>query len=625
MRPPQIHFIISPFTSVDYPNLETGIASAAARAAGFQVKTINLNQVFSSIIGEDAYKAISSTQRATGVGEWVGGTELRRLKVFPACVTALRDHATFSEYLQQSDEYIGPHQSLLDDVSEYIPLFIEKVAADSAWSNEGIYLFVCKHHQLAFNLSIASRLYTKNPSLRLFLFGPLVAARETAVALVDCFEAIEGVILGSAADLLLNSPSSIIDRLVSPAVVWNARTPVKTNNFIAINRGSYINLRPDFEVFYKNNRIDSGQCILPWRMSAGCKWGDRSHCTFCGLIEEGETSLEKKSEHAFTELTDLLSQHQILDVITADLLFDPIHYSKFLESLAESDYDCTLFLEVRATLSKAELLKMVTAGVTHLQIGIESFDSRALKAMGKGTTALVNIRALKWCAEMNICASWIYLFGFPEEDKESISNQLKLIKNCTHLQPPIACTQVRIERGSPMFKSPEHYGFTNIKPSAFWLHSFPLPLSALKKICIDFDHDFLDGRDISALGKPLRDAVTAWRENWALDDLYYRVGPGFVKIFDFRPPQKITTLTLWRADLFVYLDEIRHERTIIQYCASRSQVNELAIEEFLKELQDLSLVVVQNKKWLSVVPRENRAYQGRSLIQRRKEAYSKLG
>ncbi len=74
-----------------------------------------------------------------------------------------------------------------------------------------------------------------------------------------------------------------------------------------------------------------------------------------------------------------------------------------------------------ATLVRRDLLsKLYEAGCSQLCYGYESFSDRILKNLGKGTTAALNERSLKWTVEAGIRPVPNQIIGFPDEFFDSI-------------------------------------------------------------------------------------------------------------------------------------------------------------------------------------------------------------
>ena len=78
-----------------------------------------------------------------------------------------------------------------------------------------------------------------------------------------------------------------------------------------------------------------------------------------------------------------------------------------------------------ATLVKQELLgKLHESGCSQLCYGYESFSDRILKNLGKGTTAAINERSLKWTLEAGIRPIPNQIVGFPDDFFDSIRDSV---------------------------------------------------------------------------------------------------------------------------------------------------------------------------------------------------------
>jgi radical SAM superfamily enzyme YgiQ (UPF0313 family) len=72
-----------------------------------------------------------------------------------------------------------------------------------------------------------------------------------------------------------------------------------------------------------------------------------------------------------------------------------------------------------------ELLgELKQAGCSHLLYGYESFSPRVLKTIGKGATVATNERSLRWTLEAGIRPIPNQMFGFPDDDFESIRENI---------------------------------------------------------------------------------------------------------------------------------------------------------------------------------------------------------
>ena len=79
-----------------------------------------------------------------------------------------------------------------------------------------------------------------------------------------------------------------------------------------------------------------------------------------------------------------------------------------------------------ATLVNRDLLTtLAKAGCSHLVYGYESFSTRVMKTIGKGATPETNERSLRWTVEAGIRPIPNQMFGFPDEDFDSIYDNVK--------------------------------------------------------------------------------------------------------------------------------------------------------------------------------------------------------
>jgi radical SAM superfamily enzyme YgiQ (UPF0313 family) len=78
-----------------------------------------------------------------------------------------------------------------------------------------------------------------------------------------------------------------------------------------------------------------------------------------------------------------------------------------------------------ATLATPELLKALKrAGCSHLLYGYETFSGRVMKTIGKGATPETNERSLRWTLEAGIRPIPNQMFGFPDEDFDSVRDNV---------------------------------------------------------------------------------------------------------------------------------------------------------------------------------------------------------
>jgi anaerobic magnesium-protoporphyrin IX monomethyl ester cyclase len=94
-----------------------------------------------------------------------------------------------------------------------------------------------------------------------------------------------------------------------------------------------------------------------------------------------------------------------------------------------------------ATLCNPEILKtMRSAGCSHLIYGYESFSPHVMKTIGKGASPKTNIRSFFWTLKANIRPIPNQIIGFPNEDFESIYQNMEAWKKLGIVVKPFYAT-----------------------------------------------------------------------------------------------------------------------------------------------------------------------------------------
>ena len=207
--------------------------------------------------------------------------------------------------------------------------------------------------------------------------------------------------------------------------------------------------------------------------SRGCWWGDRHHCTFCGLNGSGLNFREKSAERFVAELAELSREYGLRTFEITDNILSMKYFQTALPALAEAEAGYTIFAETKANLKREHVQRLATAGIRWIQPGIESMHDELLAHMDKGTTALINIQLLKWAREFGVAVSWNVLYGFPGEEPRQYDEMAALLPLLFHLQPPQAMLPMRYDRFSPYQTRPADFGI-EVAPNRSYSYIFPL-------------------------------------------------------------------------------------------------------------------------------------------------------
>ncbi|MFD4656772.1 RiPP maturation radical SAM C-methyltransferase [Kitasatospora sp. NPDC058444] len=299
----------------------------------------------------------------------------------------------------------------------------------------------------------------------------------------------------------------------------------------------------------------------------GCWWGEKHHCTFCGLNGSLMEFRSKSGEQLWSEIERLVHRHKLLDVITVDNIISMDYFRDFLPRAAESAWDLRIHYEVKSNLSQEQIALLGRARVTHVQPGIESLNSRVLGLMDKGVTGARNVRTMRECENHALTCVWNYLYGFPGERDEDYTEIIDQMPALRHLQPPGGATRIALERFSPHFTNPA-LGFTERRPADIYQHVYQLPREELEDLVYLFDAPATGIQ--GELERRLVEEIDRWTEAYPSSRLLLEPvtdGPdggdgeqGDLLVHDEREgwPRRTHRLTHWRAAAF---RELEHGRT----------------------------------------------------------------
>ncbi len=442
---------------------------------------------------------------------------------------------------------------------------------------------------------------------RRFSFVDLVASGEADTsfpALVNALAA--GVPLGSV-------PGLVVRAADGSSVSTGAADPVRNLDELPV---------PRYED-YLAQRTTSPAAVdvvptLLLESSRGCWWGAKHHCTFCGLNGGAMAFRSKTAERVLHEIDDLRG-YGVAQVAVVDNILDMHYFHSLLPLLAERDAPLGMFYEVKANLSRDQVRLLAQAGINHIQPGIESLSDSVLRLMRKGTTALQNVRLLKWCAEFGVIPEWNFLYGFPGEDPGEYAAMTPLLDAITHLSPPSGWGPLRLDRFSPYHEDPADFGITNVRPFTPYRTLYDVAPEELMRIAYYFEFDYADARDLGYVA-PALDRVKAWSAAGRQGTLtIQRNDDGAAVVLDSRGgPLHGHSLGPWQAALLDRLDDVTSHAAAVRQ-AQADGVDETTATEFLEACLRLRIVAHVGDRWLCLAvhqpPRWTLAGSSRAELQ----------
>jgi ribosomal peptide maturation radical SAM protein 1 len=360
----------------------------------------------------------------------------------------------------------------------------------------------------------------------------------------------------------------------------------------------------DYFEQFKASRYDRGWYPLVFvETSRGCWWGERMHCTFCGLNGSTMAYRSKSAARAVDEITELARRHPDGDIYAVDNILDLSYFEDVIRELAARRLKPMLFYETKSNLRKEQVRLLRDAGIRKIQPGIESFSDTVLKLMRKGVTGLQNIQLLKWCKELGVKASWNFLWGFPGEPPDEYDRLARLVPLLTHLQPPGNDAPIRLDRFSPNFFDAARIGFTSVKPFAAYKYVYSLPEEAIANLACYFSYDYKEPRDVDGYTLRLVRELQKWRRTASCSELLSLDADEQLVIVDLRPVSRSPFALLTGLARFLYreCDAVREVSQLGRAACERGwDVPPGEIERTLASLVERGLLLRDGARYLAL-------------------------
>ncbi len=612
-----------PFGPLLTPSIGLGLLAAHLRLAGVPCETLYLNLEFARRLGAERYAFLA--EGATG-SDFLAGDWIFRDALFGAA-----DHSAVEAYLELLERRAvssrwasaGGVREVVLAAREAATAFLEHAFTAVLATEPAIVGFTSIFQQHVASLALAQRIKSARPQITIVFGGANVEAvmgRE----LVDQFLFVDYVVSGEGDVAFPELVAAIGDNrnVHIPGVLRRGSLPA------ALTAPRVDDLDrlpiPDYGPYFARAReaefLAGYQLQILFETARGCWWGERSHCTFCGLNGSTMHFRSKSAERAFREYVSLTSAYPSLPVSVVDNILDFRYFENFLPMLAAAGGTAPLFYEVKANLRKEQLRQLRAANVRSIQPGIESLHDSVLRLMRKGVSALQNIQLLKWCHALGIEVHWNIITGFPGEDPLAYAEMAQLIAKIRHLTPPGGISALRLDRFSPLFDDAEAHGISAVRPApAYDFIYAELTPDARTNLAYHFAFAHRDGRDVNGYTAELVRAVHEWQMNRSRY-AFFSVGFEHGRLLcDFRDDDDPTMVMLdaFQARVYEAFDAARTpDQAMNDFCDSGH-----VRDDMLKELDAFvarSFMVRQGERYLSLaVSTDERAPDVDALLRMR--------
>lgn len=530
-----------PFGSVTWPSLGLGTIKAQLDAAGVESRLLNLNFQLARMMGFAQYETIARFKgHETQVSEWLFADACWRKKFGPdedefvkLCGTELGNIPKVTD--------IGAYLLRIRD--QVVPAFLEwaylEIVKDGV---PKVVAFSCMFFQTIASLALGRMLKERHPEIVLAYGGAcfhedmgrelfrgtpwidVVSIGEADGQVVPLFQALErgerptdlaGIITRDASGQVIAGPpprsatSAELDALPDP----------NYDSFFAAAAAVGLADSPAW--------LERVTCA--YETSRGCWWGQKSHCTFCGLNGQGMGYREKNAENALAQMRRLVAKYPVSRIDATDNILSMKYFKSVVPALIEQPLlggpgslvegkPIKLFFEVKANLSRQHIQALNAAHIVEVQPGIESLSTGILDAFDKGVTALQNVYFLKLCREYNVIPGWNILIRVPGETAADYAAMEALVPTIMHLSPPSGgAPRIECHRFSPYYSKQGVFA-ENIRAAAWYHGLFPADRFDLDKVAYYFDVTWKN-----TIGDPgydkILELVREWRQRWFGDSV----------------------------------------------------------------------------------------------------------
>ncbi len=276
----------------------------------------------------------------------------------------------------------------------------------------------------------------------------------------------------------------------------------------------------DYDDFMASvGRFNHGQRIAPkllFETSRGCWWGERSHCTFCGLNGTTMNYRAMQPGKAIGLINRLFGYAPaVTEFESVDNIMPMEYLSEVFPHITPPEGAC-LFYETKANLKDKDLKVLAAAGVREIQPGIESLATSSLKLMKKGITSFQNVQLLQRCLRHGVKPGWNLLIGFPGEEEAVYRKYVDDIPKLLHLPPPTGVYPIRFDRFSPYFVLAEEHNL-KLQPYDFYAMVYPFSDADLERMAYFFTDANVKASHVELVAKwidRIQREINRWRDRW---------------------------------------------------------------------------------------------------------------
>ena len=350
--------------------------------------------------------------------------------------------------------------------------------------------------------------------------------------------------------------------------------------------------------------------ILLFETSRGCWWGERAHCTFCGLNGLSMGYRAMAPELAVKQFDSLFRFAPTVSTLEAVDNILPKEYLREVLPRINTPENVSIFYEVKADLTEQDVKVLANARVKAIQPGIESLATSTLKLMKKGTTSFQNLVLLKYCLTYGVNPAWNLLIGFPGEGEAVYRKYVDDLPLLGHLPPPSGVYPVRFDRYNPYFVMADQYKL-DLHPLDFYSLVYPFSEDELSNLAYYFGDVNINAEYSQVMSKwidRIREKTDRWVGSWKGQGQQTRpklfVKKDADEIYDSRGGNPVEYQIGKTARRILDLMSHRPKR-LADVSKALVDIDGVDPAKELAALQERGLIFQENEQYLSLVVSEN--------------------
>src|ERR1041385_8129124 len=287
-RTRRVALVCTPFHTISLPSIALGTLAPILRNAGHDVDVHYLNLDFAAHVGVERYEEMCLYPAWLRLlGEWLFADE----SIAPGSASVARYRA-YLETHRWRDRAPELERLGLERLKRHADRAVDRWFSARDWGDYDVVGFNAMFQQINPSLRLGYRIKRAFPHVRVVLGG---SAMEVPMGqpVLDRHDWLDAVFSGYAEQTLPEYVSAL-PRRVSGVIPHRAAADMDELPI------------PDYDAFFadvrRNGLAGAAEFRVPIETSRGCWWGERQHCTFCGLNALDMKQRNKSADRVFDEI-----------------------------------------------------------------------------------------------------------------------------------------------------------------------------------------------------------------------------------------------------------------------------------------------------------------------------------